>query len=65
MNLSHCASMKNPPKGYGSIEAGLRVMAFRSKRLKHWAKAIGNGLYTEQCFINAERETIAEFGKPF
>lgn len=63
--LSHCASMKNPPKGYGSIEAGMRVAAFRSKRLKYWAKEIGNGLYTDQVFINTQKDVIAEFGEPF
>lgn len=63
--LSHCASMKNPPKGYGSIEAGMRVMAYRSERLKYWAKEIGNGLYTDQVFINTQKDVIAKYGEPF
>lgn len=65
MDLSHCASMKNPPKGYGSIEAGLRVAAFRSERLRYWAKEIGDGLYTDEVFINTQKDVIAEYGEPF
>ncbi len=63
--MSHCASMKNPPKGYGSIEAGMKVAAYRNKRLDYWAKQIGNGCYTEQVFVNAEADVVAEWGKPF
>jgi len=63
--MSHAASMKNPPKGYGSIEAGMKVAAYRSQRLDYWAKAVGNGRYTNQVFINAEADVVAEWGRPF
>ena len=63
--MSGAASMKNPPKGYGSIEAGMKVAAYRSQRLGYWAKQIGNGCYTEQVFVNAEADVVAEWGKPF
>lgn len=63
--MTYAASMKNPPKGYGSIEAGMKVAAYRSKRLDYWAKQIGNGKYTDQCFINAEADVVAEWGNPF
>ena len=58
--MSYAASMKNPPKGYGSIEAGMKVAAYRSQRLDYWANAIGNGRYTDQVFINAEADVVAE-----
>lgn len=63
--LAYCASAKNPPKGYGSIEAGLTVMAYRSERLKYWAKEIGEGLYTDEVFTCASRDVIAKYGEPF
>jgi len=63
--MSGAASMKNPPKGYGSIEAGMKVAKYRSQRLAYWAKEIGNGLYTEQVHINAQADVIAEWGNPF
>jgi len=63
--LSHCASMKNPPKGYGSIETGMKVAAYRNKRLDYWAKALGNKGYTEQVFINAQKDVVAEWGDAF
>lgn len=63
--MSGAASMKNPPKGYGSIETGMKVAKYRSQRMAHWAKEIGNGLYTEQVFINAQADVIAEWGNPF
>lgn len=63
--MSYAASMKNPPKGYGSIETGMKVAAYRSQRLDYWAKAIGSGSYTDQVFVNAEADVIAEYGRPF
>lgn len=63
--LSNAASMKNPPKGYGSIETGLKVLAFRNRRLDYWAKNIGGGKFTAEVFEAAERDVIAEYGKPF
>ncbi len=63
--MGHAASMKNPPKGYGSIETGMKVAAYRSQRLDYWAKAIGNGRYTDQVFTNAESDVVTEWGKPF
>lgn len=63
--LSHCASMKNPPKGYGSIEAGMKVAAYRSERLAHWAKQLGNKGYTPEVFEKAQADVIAEWGNPF
>lgn len=63
--LSYCASAKNPPKGYGSIEAGMKVMAYRSKRLKHWAAEIGGGLYTDEVFTRTQADVVAKWGEPF
>lgn len=63
--MSYAAGPKNPPKGYGSIEAGLTVMEYRSERVKYWAKKIGGGLYTDEVFKKAHDETIAKFGEPF
>lgn len=63
--MSHAASSRNPPKGYGSIEAGMKVHAYRSERLKYWAKEIGGGLYTEQVFINLATDVVGKFGEPF
>jgi hypothetical protein len=63
--MGYAASMTNPPKGYGSIESGLRVAAFRNKRLDHWAKEVGNGRYTEQVLANAQADVVAEFGEAF
>lgn len=63
--MSYAASSKNPPKGYGSIDAGMKVHTYRSERLKYWAKEIGQGLYTDQCFINAQNDVVAKFGEPF
>lgn len=62
--MAHCASIKNPPKGYSSIEAGMKVAAYRNQRLDYWAKQIGSGCYTEQVFVNAEADVVAEWGKP-
>lgn len=62
--MGYAASMKNPPKGYGSIESGMKVAKLRSERLSYWAKQIGGGKYTEDVFANAERDVIAEFGRP-
>lgn len=61
------ASSKNPPKGYGSIEAGMRAAAYRSERLKYWSKTLGvkNNGYSTECFVNAERDVVAKFGQPF
>ncbi len=63
--MANCASMKNPPKGYGSIETGMKVTAYRNKRLDYWAKQIGNGGYTPEVFERAEVDVVAEWGKAF
>lgn len=63
--MSGAASMKNPPKGYGSIGTGMKVAAYRSERLDYWAKQIGSGRFTDQVFINAEADVVAEWGNPF
>lgn len=63
--MSYAASSRNPPKGYGSIEAGMQALAYRGERLKHWRKVFNSDIYTDQCFINAEADVIAKFGQPF
>ena len=63
--MSYAASSKNPPKGYGSIEAGMTVMTYRSERLKYWAKEIGSGLYTDEVFKRASDDAVARYGEPF
>lgn len=63
--MSYAASSRNPPKGYGSIEAGMQALAYRSERLKWWKTTLKVDVYTDQCFINAEADVIAKFGQPF
>jgi hypothetical protein len=63
--MSHCASQSNPPKGYGSISTGMKVAAFRSKRLDYWAKQLGGKGFTPECFERANADVIAEWGNPF
>ncbi|AND74948.1 hypothetical protein pf16_25 [Pseudomonas phage pf16] len=62
---SYFASSKNPPKGYGSIEAGMQALGYRSERLKYWRETLGTAGYTPECFANAERDVVAKFGQPF
>jgi hypothetical protein len=63
--MNYAASMKNPPKGYGSISAGLEVAKYRSDRMKYWKEQIGNGSYTDEVFERADDDVISEFGQPF
>lgn len=63
--MLHAASMNNPPKGYGSISAGMTVAAYRSERLDYWAKQIGNGRYTDEVFTNTQADVVAKYGNPF
>ena len=63
--MNYAASNMNPPKGYGSILAGITVSAYRSERLKYWRHALGVLVYTDECFINAEKDVLDKFGQPF
>ena len=63
--LKHAASMKNPPKGYGSIDAGMKAFAYRKERMRYWAKRLGVDSYTVECFEKAEADVVAKFGQPF
>lgn len=63
--MSYAASNSNPPKGYGSISVGITVMSYRSERLKYWKRLLGVAVYTEECFVNAEKDVLTKFGKPF
>lgn len=63
--LKHCASMKNPPKGYGSISVGMEAAAYRSKRLDYWKKQLKANGYTPECFEKAEADVVAKYGNPF
>lgn len=63
--MSSAASMKNPPKGYGSIETGMKVAAYRNKRLDYWAKALGNVGFTTEVFERAQADVVAEWGNAF
>lgn len=63
--MSRCASMINPPKGYGSIEAGLKVAAFRSKRMTYWEKELGGKGYTAEVFERVQADVISEWGEAF
>ena len=63
--LSHCASMTNPPKGYGSISTGMKVAAFRNQRLDYHRKELGEKGYSPECFERANADVIAEWGNPF
>ena len=60
--MSYAASPSNPPKGYGSIENGLAVIAYRNERFKEldWPRSIS---YEEAAAI-IEKEIIEKFGKP-
>lgn len=63
--MSHCASAKNPPKGYGSVSNGMKVAAYRSKRLAYWMKALNVTGYNSEVFTNAQADVVAEYGQPF
>lgn len=63
--MNYAASNRNPPKGYGSIRAGMEVAKFRSERMKYWKEQIGNGSYTDEVFERADDDVISEFGQPF
>lgn len=63
--MNYAASNRNPPKGYGSISAGMEVAKFRSERMKYWKEQIGNGSYTDEVFERADDDVISEFGQPF
>ena len=60
--LRHCASMKNPPKGYGSIEAGMKAAALRSGVI---ADCLAKGMDYSEAAEVAEREVAKKYGCPF
>lgn len=60
--LDHAVSFKNGKGfGYGSIELGLEVAAYRSKRIRYWMKRIG----CEWCeaATRAHKDVIAKYGE--
>lgn len=64
MNIEkYCASMKNPPKGYGSMNKGIEVIAYRSSRLKFHANKLGSD-YTPKVRRLAEEDVVKKFGLP-
>lgn len=62
---SHFASPKNPPKGYGSIDAGIEAFSYRKERMRYWMQRLGVDVYTTECFERADADVLAKFGKPF
>lgn len=62
MSLAYAASLRNPPKGYGSIDAGIRVLKYRSERLDHYN---GLGYDYAAAAVAAERDVLAMYGEPF
>lgn len=63
--LRYAASSKNPPKGYGSISAGMEVAKYRSERLKYWKAYFKTSCYTNEVFDRADADVIAKYGHPF
>lgn len=60
--MNHAASLRNPPKGYGSIDAGIRVLKYRSERLDHY-KALGYDYAAAA--VAAEHDVVATYGEPW
>lgn len=60
-NLKHAASMKNPPKGYGSMVVGLEVAAYRNKRRRYWE---GQGEDYESALRLAQKDVLAKYSEP-
>ena len=56
--MDYAASQTNPPKQYKN---SLEIMEYRNKRLDYWANKIGEGLYTDQVFVNAEGDVNRKF----
>ena len=63
--MKYAASQKNPPKGYGSINAGMEVARYRSERMKYWKQALKVSTYTDEVFTKADDDVIAKYGNPF
>ena len=42
-------------------ELSFEIIEYRNERLAYWAEEIGNGLYTDQVFINAENDVKRKF----
>ena len=60
--MSYAASGRNPPKGYGSIDKGLEVMAYRTSR-EAFHKA--NGVDWIEAIRLGESDAILKYGEPF
>ncbi|MNC07133.1 hypothetical protein D3C76_165780 [compost metagenome] len=59
---TYAASPRNPPKGYGSIDAGIAVMRYRSTRLGLYQS---QGLDYTQAATLAQRDVISVYGEPW
>lgn len=60
--IQHAASPSNPPKGYGSIDAGIRVMMYRGVRVQHYS-SLGHA-YDVAASL-AQADVIAMYGEPW
>lgn len=60
--MNYAASSRNPPKGYGSIDKGLEVMAYRTSRERHY-KALG--VDWVEAIRKGEQDAIQKYGEPF
>lgn len=60
--MSYAASMTNPPKGYGSIETGMKVAKYRGERVAFYQKS-GKDYATAATL--AQSDVVKKFGNPF
>lgn len=60
--LDHAVSLKNGKGvGYGSIELGLEVAAYRSKRIRYWMAEIC--CEWDEASTLAHRDVVAKYGE--
>ena len=56
--MNYAASQNNPPKQHVN---SFEIIEYRNERLSYWADKLGNGLYTDQVFVNAENDVKRKF----
>jgi hypothetical protein len=60
MLMKHAASLHNSPKGYGSIELGMKVIAYRSSRIRFYQTSAK--MSWEDAAIAAHKDVINKYG---
>lgn len=59
--MSYAASPSNPPKGYKSLEIGLKAGKLRGDLFRQY---IGEGLSLEDAATRADAAVVGTYGKP-